>query len=178
MNKQEFKSLMTFLVATFPHQEFSAATTEVYWRLLQDLPFDVAEGAALTVASSEEFVSPSKIRGAATELHHSVQGLPEPFEAWATVLEGIREGVGHPQASIGLDFECHEAVAETVRLIGGWNTIAMSTLIGAERARFLQAYKEVCSRYRETINTPPQLKAQALQLALPPAERKALTDAG
>jgi hypothetical protein len=125
MDRIEFAEAFTLLISAFPNKEIPKSTAEAYYVMLQDLPEDVMKAAsALCLARYDWFPTIRQLRDAAGEYYGNLKDLPEPVEAWESVMQAIRDGAGHPIAGDSADV--HPLIEKSVQAIGGWRTIGQS----------------------------------------------------
>lgn len=85
MTHQEIKVLIQWAAANFPHiqQKEMGPTAELWYKMLADIPYDIAEKALIKVlATARFFPSIADIREAAVDI---VQPLPSAAVAWEEV---------------------------------------------------------------------------------------------
>ena len=161
MTRKDVAKLLAFATAALPSVKLSGATVEAWWVLLRDLDAAVALAALRRVLATQEIPAlptPGAIRKAASELTRP--RLPSPEEAWATVLEAVRQHGHYDPPGGAWDFE-HELVRRAVRAIG-WDTICLSEGIGVERAHFMRTYAAMADSVAEDACVPPALRRGAL----------------
>lgn len=152
---------------------------EAYVEALIDLDPILLESAVLQVITTSKFYpKPAEIREAAIDLEFKAEGLPDPYEAWEMVMTAVRGGAGHPLVGGDHRAQVPQVVAKAVRYIGGWTQLAMSDNTVADRARFIDAYREVLKREDHDRRMLPKVREHVKALAddLRIDGRKALTD--
>lgn len=143
--------------AGFPSNKVTAATVEVWCRVLADIPKALVEAAVLDYISgpNEFFPSPGQVRQRAIEL-----GMPQnqlsPPEAWGEILMLMRKTgfYGEPL------YSC-PAVEKAVECVGGWKYLCSSENMVADRARFLQAYETMQKRQADEQTMLPEVRELA-----------------
>lgn len=169
MNDKEFAETFAWMSSAFPNREIPKQTWEVYFEFLKDLPADVFRASVATcLARFQFFPSINQIREVASEFHGKLKGLPDAYGAWGVVLEGLKEfAYGDP--------EVHPLIDQCVKDIGGWKHLSESEMVVADRARFIEVYRERLSRYREeAVVAPPKMITEIAERMS--GERKALED--
>ena len=130
------------------------ALMELYLSLLETVPDEVFEAAvAEHIASSKWFPSISELRGLALDIMITGLGWPSVGEAWEMVVRHIREvpAVGQGKARR----KEHPFVERAVASVGGWYTLRRSESPVADRARFMDAYREILEAERKAFEELP-----------------------
>lgn len=153
----------------------------VYVEALIDLDPVILESAVLqTITRCRFYPKPAEIREAAVDLELKAEGLPDPYEAWGMVQKAIRAGAGHPIADRRNGPHAPDPVERAVQYLGGWAVLGMSESMVADRARFIEAYREVRHRTVDGRKMLPQVHRHIAELAdrlsIDDRNRKALTD--
>ena len=139
------------------------------------------------------FPTPGKLREIAMDLQMLAMGVPSPAEAWGMVLTGekhvpsvwcedgarLRKEASNSYENQpaynrhmnDCDICClggfrevynHPVVAETVRVLGGRDIIITDNPT-ADRARFIDAYREIVARERRKAAMVPDVKAYLVE---------------
>ena len=87
------------------------------------------------------------IRDAALTLVRYRDQDPNVYTAWSQVM-GYFNGRK----------EVHPQVTEVVKLMGGWNVIGRSNNLPSERARFIDAYRELVKERRQRARMLPRTR--------------------
>jgi len=147
------------LLATWPDEPMPPARLQAYTMVLSDLDPQLLSGAVAQCLTTCRFLpKPAEIRAAAFDLRGRAAGLPDPYEGWSSILEAIRVGAARPIA--GEAYLTDETVARrrtalqaihplAVRAafnIGGMPAISQSDNLAADRARFVDAFRELVAR--------------------------------
>ena len=147
--KELFKT-MAVLGAAYPNFEVQETTGEVYFKLLEDIPAETLERAALEhIARSKFFPTIAELRQAAFDLLEASSPLPEGHEAWQAVLAEV-ERVGHAGSP---EFDS-PLIAKAVGTLG-WRTICLSDNVAVERAHFMQVYSGLVAKERDQLRRLP-----------------------
>ena len=158
MTEQEFAKFAMGLKTYYPRENLlpNRPAMELWYRQLQDLPYDVAETALNKWVSTNKW-SPSiaEIRQMCCEVRQGE--IPAWSEAWETVLHAIRMyGSYRPQdAMMTLD----DLTARTVTQIGGFVNICRSENIDIDRANFRMVYEELAKRKQKDALMPAKLRS-------------------
>jgi hypothetical protein len=137
--------VLKILGDVFPSFPLSSSAVEVYVRLLADLPGRVLEQAALDhISHSTFFPSIAELRSAVFNILEAIDPLPSEYEAWSVVQAEIcRIGQGdRPKFRYAL-------VAQAVEQLG-WRYLCLSENQVADRAHFIQAYRLLADRERQS----------------------------
>lgn len=142
--EQKVTKVLSFLAALYPKFELTRPTIRAYTTILGDLSEEALEAAAKDLGSrSTFFPAAAELRQAAFDLQQRIEDVPTAYEAWGEVCRAFAgAGRGLPEFS-------HELIGDTVKAVGGWRMLGMSTNQTADRARFIEAYKEL-SQSRKT----------------------------
>lgn len=158
MTEQEFAKFAMGLKTYYPRENLlpNRPAVELWYRQLQDLPYDVAEAALNKWVSTNKW-SPSiaEIRQMCCEVR---QGEISAWsEAWETVLHAIRiYGSYRPQDAM---FTFDDLTARTVKQIGGFVSICRSENIDIDRANFRMVYEELAKRKQKDALMPARLRS-------------------
>jgi hypothetical protein len=147
------------LAAAYPNANVAAATLAVYMRTLADIEDDLLDAAAADcITRCVFFPTVAEIRHAAAQVAKLRFGAPSAGEAWEEVTRGFRDG--HDASGWS-----HPWIESAIRQSGGWYSLRMSENQVADRARFLEAYKEIEKREAYDSVTLPQVRELALKLS-------------
>ena len=156
-SKLDVLAVIKGLTDCFPRQAITKQTIGAYAHMLRDIPPDVLQAAAAhCTARSPFFPAISELREAAFDIMDDVLNVPCAAEAWAEVCQRMRYG----GRQAGPEFS-HDLVAEAVESIGGWYMLCGSETPAADRARFMEAYRELHQRARERQRMLPEVRAAA-----------------
>ena len=160
---------------------------------LSDLPIETIEAAITQYRATATFFPTSgNIRELAMDLQMLIMGVPSPAEAWGMVLTAERH-VSSQWCQTGADLreaglnggdtkpyhnhmdKCdictigglkevynHPIVNETVKILGG-RAVIITDNPTADRARFIDAYREIVSRERKKSAMLPEVKGYIAQ---------------
>lgn len=189
-------------------KDIISGVMEDFYQILKDVELGLLQAAVLQYKREEKFFPTSSgILEKVFDIQMIASGMPTPTEAWAMVLEGVKEiRAIYCQESIRLyeelesitnelsvakgdDWdkanklhwnkrneywshrdnceECknpnkvedykHPAVTEVVRLLGGRSAIITDNMM-SDRARFIDAYREIVGREKKKFNMHPDTK--------------------
>lgn len=165
-DRQRILESIAPLVSMFPHWKPDDFTIEAYIQTLADVDPLSLEAAALHLLSQPlEFMpTAGTIRHTAFDLSDGRE-TPTPGEAWEITRQALRAGAGYPTAGVYKTPEVHPLVETAVRHVGGWRHLATSENYTADRARFLEAYKQVRSMAHGAARMLPQVRDHVKALA-------------
>lgn len=162
MDKQQFSTLAMAIRTYYPKENIlpNAPAMELWFRELQDIPYQVAEAALRKWVSTNKW-SPSiaELREMAATVSNGE--IPEWGEGWEKVLKAIRKyglyNIGGAMAS--LDPMTRTAVERV-----GFREICMSENISVERANFRMVYESLAEREktRQQVALPLQKTIERL----------------
>lgn len=158
--------ILTTLAACFPGFSLTPETTEVYARLLADIPPAELNAGAMQCATTQRFFpAVSELRGAVADLRRRKSGVPSAAEAWAEVCRagnGTRnELVDENGAWVILKYRyqwSHPLVERVARLLGWPDHFPASDIESVDRAHFTRAYDQAVSDAVKTETLPPALR--------------------
>lgn len=161
MNQHETTQLLAVLQSRYPQMKTGdpVAMVTAWHMTLEDVPYS-----ACTLAVRKWFKQ-SKWAPDPAELRQTVlaqlDALPEASEAWELVVRHIRQNglIG------GKQFDGPAVISETVRAIGGWYHVRMSTDPNADREAFLRAYATYAKRTMGEVNIAELVESRLTQLA-------------
>lgn len=143
------------LAALYPRYELTEATIAAYHRVLEDVPGDVLDRAALHLGSTNTFFpAAAELRAAAFELVETAQGIPNAWDAWTEVTKSF----GTNGIYWGAPDWTHPLIARAVDAIGGYAALCRSENAMADRARFVQAYETFLLRERDKSRMLPKVR--------------------
>jgi hypothetical protein len=139
----------------------SAAAIELYWHAMQHWSLEDFKSAAVQLLRTSEFMPTPK---SFEDLRKA--GRPTAGEAWARVLEYARKGWSvwdgsHATVSGALPAPDDDLIDRTVRAIGGYEAIALSSV---DATHFLE--RRFCEHY-ESIQDAQEIREALPQLTAP-----------
>jgi hypothetical protein len=157
MTREDIKNIMAFIGMAFPNYKPTLQgeinTVDVLYNLLGDLDLDMLKMAvqACCAEPGRAFApSAGEIRGMVANLYAQANGVPSAGEAWAAIIDSFRR-TSFDQPKL-LE---NPTVKESIRQMGGLNSIGMSENIMAERAHFLKIYSALFDREISTVAQLP-----------------------
>lgn len=167
MTDREFMQVMAVLTGAYPAVTVSQQTERVYREMLRDLPY------AAVMAAVRQHIATVKYFPAVAELRRLVAeaaaALPDPEQAWAEVVERVRQGFDGPRR-----WSC-PAIGQVVEEIGWW-ALCQGTDPEAQRRQFLRRYGELREQAVRDIQTgraPLPAGSAPESAALPDPEARA-----
>ena len=165
----EFMKVMGTLAALYPRFNLTDATMEAYYGVLSDLPIELIKAAALELGSQDSpwFPSAGQLRQAAFNLLEQQDGCLTAGEAWAEARRVLLSDANCPGVSVaGLEDFSDPIVYAAVIAVGGPGILRLKN--DAEhttRARFMNEYKALKERQRQTRRMLPQVAETAARLS-------------
>ena len=141
----ETLSVLKILGDVYPRHQLSSSAVEVYVRLLADIPGLLLEQAALDhIGRSTFFPAIAELRAAAFNIIEAAHPMPGGYEAWSEVQAEIRR-VGYA----GVPNFSNPITAQVVEQFG-WRYLCLSENPVADRAHFVQAYRDLAACRRDS----------------------------
>jgi hypothetical protein len=156
MNRSEIKKLIGWAAANFPHLQDKdlSPTAELWFKLLPDMPYDIAEKALIKVlATAKFFPTVAEIRAAASDL--CAPRVLSSGEAWEQVRKAIRRYGYYAQKET---MELLDPVTAKAVECVGLTEICYSEEPDIIRAHFMKIYDQLANREREQALLPPQIR--------------------
>jgi len=154
MRRSECVKLLTAIAAVFPTFAVDEERAAVWFDLIGDLEYPVADLALRKVLATAKFIPTiAEIREAAA----SLEGPDEitPGEAWGELMAAVRRfyvtDAEEAYASL------RPSVARVARILG-WREIYLADNIEALRAHFMQIFQSLAERERREARLPPALR--------------------
>ena len=144
-----------------PNSDEFHQTVTLWHKMLQDVPWEVANAAIYKLLATNEFPPAiSEIRKIVADITNPV--LPDEGEAWGEVIRAIRNyGYTRPEEAL-------DSMSEPVRLAVkrmGWMELCKSENEIADRAHFMRIYSTMTKRIQEDRMIPSQLREVIEQLS-------------
>ena len=159
--------ILAMLAATYPRYSLTKDTTTVYCRLLQDIPADLLQAAALECATNRDFFpSVHELREAATDIRNRINGIPTAYEAWADLRRAgsgyvdyyVQDRDGYSrQRSKPYEF-IHPIIRQVAEMMGWPRDFPDDDNIMADRAHFFKAYTAQLAKYIGEETQLPEVK--------------------
>jgi hypothetical protein len=163
MDKQEFSTLAMAIRTYYPKENIlpNAPAMELWFRELQDIPFQVAEAALRKWVSTNKW-SPSiaEIREMAANVRNG--DIPDWGEGWEEVQRAIRK---HGMYNVKDAMDSFTPLTRQVVERLGFRNICVSENPMAERANFRQCYEILAKREqtRQQVALPLQSVIKQIQ---------------
>jgi hypothetical protein len=146
----EILRVLKILGDVYPTYKLSSSAVEIYVRLLADVPGPILEQGALEhISNSSFFPSIAELRQAAFNLSDAINPFPSEYDAWSDVQSQIQY-IGHESQP---QFE--NAVTTRVVEQLGWRQLCLSENPIADRAHFIQAYRDLVNAQRYSAHRLP-----------------------
>lgn len=138
--------------------EADADMRDMWWEMLQDIPFDVAKRVvAQNAANSDYPPSIAQIRRAA--LQGAVEKRDTAEEAWAKVDKAMRNSAYNSVEEFAkLPDICKRCVGSPA-VLKEWAIAEGDTAYSVARSQFLTAYKTLDKHEQERMMLPPSVRA-------------------
>lgn len=122
----------------------------IYSMVLSDMSSEILEEAVVVLLTEpREFMpTPGSIRDAALDLLRYRDNEPNVYTAWSQVMDHFNRRNAKP----------HSLTEKVVQLIGGWDTVGHSNNLPSERARFVDAYREMTRERKQKQRMLPRTR--------------------
>jgi hypothetical protein len=161
MTKGEVAKLLVVLAASYPKFEVDDLKVQVWYEMLGDLDYDVANIAIKKIIMLNTFPPAiAEVRKAAIEIS-SPMGLTAA-EAWGEVIRAIRD-YGYYREKEAMA-SMSPITAQVVRYLG-WREICLSEEPEILRAHFLKMYDQVAAREQEKQLLSPTMQTEIKKIA-------------
>lgn len=156
MTKVEFSALAMALRTYYPKENLlpNLQAMELWFRELQDIPFDVAEtGLRKWVATNKWSPAISDLRDICNTIKSNE--IPDWGKAWESVLHAIRNfGMYNEQEALNSLEETAKKAVERL----GFRNLCTSDNIAVERANFRMVYEQIIEAEKKKNQVPPQVQ--------------------
>lgn len=161
MTKGEVAKLLVVLAASYPKFEVDDVKVQVWYEMLGDLDYDVANIAIKKIIMLNTFPPAiAEVRKAAIEIS-SPRGLTAA-EAWGEVIRAIRD-YGYYREKEAMA-SMSPITAQVVRYLG-WREICLSEEPEILRAHFLKMYDQVAAREQKKQLLSPTMQTEIKKIA-------------
>ena len=162
MTKGEVAKLLVVLAASYPKFEVDDLKVQVWYEMLGDLDYDVANIAIKKIIMLNTFPPAiAEVRKAAIEIS-SPMGLTAA-EAWGEVIRAIRD-YGYYREKEAMA-SMSPITAQVVRYLG-WREICLSEEPEILRAHFLKMYAQVAAREQIKQLLSPTMQTEIKKFAM------------
>lgn len=159
MTLKEAIKLVAWATANFPamQERDMRPTAELWYRMLADIPYEVAEKALMSVlAKAKYFPTVAEIREAAADIINPQ--LPSAMDAWGEVARAVRDyGYYRQEEALNSLSPITRRVVENI----GWHEICLCEQPDIIRGQFRMAYEQYAKREREETVLPAEVKQLA-----------------
>ena len=166
MDKKEFSTFVMALRTYYPKEQIlpNEQAMALWYRELQDIPFDVAEAALRKWVSTNKW-SPTiaEIRESASEISNG--DIPDWGEGWQQVCDAMRKfGREYPKSAYA---SMHPVVAEAAKQLCNWWDLCCSPNLEQNRTNFRMIYEPLASKRRtqQQIALPLQENINRLRVS-------------
>lgn len=143
--------------------EADADMRDMWWEMLQDIPFDVAKRVvAQNAANSDYPPSIAQIRRAA--LQGAVEKRDTAEEAWALVLHALQNSAYNSVEEFAKLPEICKRCVGSPNVLKIWAVSEDENAVSVARAQFLNSYRALDKREQERAMLPPSVR-DALDVA-------------
>lgn len=161
MTREEFAVLVKAMKAVYSSENFIADKDafNVWYGLLQDLPYEQANLAVQKYMTSERFPPTiADIRTKATEIIAPVEESMSELQAWALVQKAIRNSAYHAEEEFAkLPEACQRAVGTAVNL-KEWALMDSDQVATIEQSHFVRNYRASVQRMKEEARLPENVR--------------------
>ncbi len=156
----EITNILKILAAAYPTFGLKTPTSELYLRLLADLPGPLLHLAALDhISRSPYFPTIAELRQAAFDLLKNQPDQPlDAHTAWVEVLAAF-DRTGYK----GTPVFSHPLIGESVGALD-WQALCKSDNPIADRSHFVQVYQQLLDRYQIERRRLPEVREKLLAL--------------
>jgi len=133
----------------YPNWKPERETLKLYAMILSDIDEALLQEAIIVLLTETKEFMPvaGAIREAALDLLRYRDEEPNVYTAWSQVM-GYFNGRK----------EVHPLVTEGVKLMGGWKVIGQSNNLPSERARFIDAFRELITERKQKARMLPRTR--------------------
>lgn len=161
MEREEFKILVKAMKAVYAQPTFipDKDAFDVWYGLLQDLPYEQANLAIQKYMTSERFPPTiADIRTKATEIIAPAEESMSELQAWALVQKAIRNSAYHAEEEFAkLPEACQRAVGTAVNL-KEWALMDSDQVATIEQSHFVRNYRASVQRMKEEARLPENVR--------------------
>lgn len=161
MTREEFAVLVKAMKAVYSSENFIADKDafNVWYGLLQDLPYEQANLAVQKYMTSERFPPTiADIRTKATEIIAPVEESMSELQAWALVQKAIRNSAYHAEEEFAkLPEACQRAVGTAVNL-KEWALMDSDQVATIEQSHFVRNYRASVQKMKEEARLPENVR--------------------
>lgn len=157
MTFDEFKVLVKGMKAVYTSPNFlpDGDSIKIWFRMLQDLPYELANLSVQKYMLTNKF--PPTIADIREVSANAMTNVSDWSEAWGKVVKcfGLFGADGIKEVEQYLDPVTFEAVKRM-----GWKDMCMSDAPDVLRAQFRQIYQQVSVKEKEMLSLPPTIRTR------------------
>lgn len=161
MEREEFKILVKAMKAVYAQPTFipDKDAFDVWYGLLQDLPYEQTNLAIQKYMTSERFPPTiADIRTKATEIIAPVEESMSELQAWALVQRALRNsGYNSEEEFAKLPEACQRAVGTAANL-KEWALMDSDQVATIEQSHFIRNYRTSVQRMKEEARLPENVR--------------------
>lgn len=161
MEREEFKILVKAMKAVYAQPTFipDKDAFDVWYGLLQDLPYEQANLAIQKYMTSERFPPTiADIRTKATEIIAPAEESMSELQAWALVQRALRNsGYNSEEEFAKLPEACQRAVGTAANL-KEWALMDSDQVATIEQSHFIRNYRTSVQRMKEEARLPENVR--------------------
>ena len=155
--------LMAVIAAAYPRFEVDEFKKQVWFDMLGDLPYELAQMAAKKIILESPYPpTVADIRQQAVTITEMAAGKKDGATAWGEVVNAIR-AFGSYREEEAID-TLSDMTRKVVRMLG-WREICLSQEPGVIRGQFLKMYSQVEHDARQQALLPREFKEKVLELS-------------
>ncbi|MGF7431070.1 replicative helicase loader/inhibitor [Thermoanaerobacterium thermosaccharolyticum] len=163
MVKSEIAKLLAVLAASYPKFEVDEIKQQVWYEMLQDIPYQVAQVAVKKLILESPYPPAiADIRKQVAEITTPKGEQLDPAEAWGEVEKAIRHYGSYREEEALASMS--PAVAKVAKYMG-WREICLSEEPGVVRGQFLKMFSQVQEREKKEALLPEKLKNDIAKIA-------------
>lgn len=173
ITKAETAKLLTIIAAMYPKFEINNMKIELWFDMIGDLSFQVAQTAVKKVMLTSEFPpTVAQVRKAAADITTSKDGILDAGKAWGEVQRAISKyGWAQPEKA----FESMSPITRKVAKQISWKEICCCEELGVIRGQFMKMFETTKTRTEQERLLPAAFKDQ-IELIASKFDMKQLED--
>lgn len=163
MVRSEVAKLLAVLAAAYPRFEVNELTEQVWFEMLQDIPYQVAQVAVKKLILESSYPPAiADVRKQVAEIVTPPENQLDGATAWGEVINAIH-WYGYYRQDEALA-SMSPLTAEVVKYMG-WQEICLSEEPSVIRGQFLKMYEQLSRRKQQEMLLPANLKKQIAEIA-------------
>lgn len=163
MTKVDVAKLLTMIAAMYPRFEITDFKIELWFDMIADIPFIVAQTALKKVMMESEFPpTVAQLRKAAVEITTPASEIMDAGQAWGEVQRAISKwGWPEPEKAYAMMSPLTMQVVKQL----SWQEICMCEESGVIRGQFMKMYNTLQARKDQDKLLPEKFKNQVKLIA-------------